>query len=125
MDVLPKEVCEAWDNRDNVVILTTVDRDGTANSIYATCAGMYRDKYIVVADNYFDKTRKNILEGSDGLVLFITKDKKAYQIKGTLEYHRDGELFDFMKTWNPEQHPGHAAAVLVPDKVYSGAKRIC
>jgi hypothetical protein len=125
MDVLPKEVCEAWNNRDGAVILTTMNNNGIANSIYATCTGMYQDKYIIVADNYFDKTRKNILDGSSGVVLFITKDKKAYQIKGSLEYHRDGELFDFMKTWNPEQHPGHAAAVLIPEKVYSGAKQIC
>ncbi|MFA6715015.1 MAG: pyridoxamine 5'-phosphate oxidase family protein [Victivallales bacterium] len=125
MDSLPKEVCDGWNDRDGAVVLTTVDKNGVANSIYATCVGLYQDKYIVVADNYFDKTRKNILDGSNGLALFITKGKKAYQVKGTLEYHRDGELFDFMKSWNPEQHPGHAAAVLVPEEVYSGAQRIC
>jgi hypothetical protein len=58
-------------------------------------------------------------------VLFITKAGKAYQVKGSLEYHHDGDIFDFMKSWNPEQHPGHAAAVLVPECVYSGAKQIC
>jgi hypothetical protein len=86
---------------------------------------MYENKYIVVADNYFDKTRKNILDGSTGLVLFISKDKKAYQVKGSLEYHKDGKFFEFMKSWNPEQHPGHAAAVLIPEKAYSGAQKIC
>ena len=125
MDSLPEEICNAWNTRDGAVILTTVSKTGIANSIYATCVGMCEDKYIVVADNYFDKTRKNILDGSSGTVLFITKDKKAYQVKGALEYHKDGKFFDFMKSWNPEQHPGHAAAVLVPEKVYSGAKQIC
>ncbi len=125
MNSLPQEIVDAWNNREAIVVFTTVDKDGGANSIYATCVGMYDNKYIVVADNYFDKTRANILDGSKGVVLFITKDKKAYQVKGTLEYHREGELFDFMKSWNPEQHPGHAAAVLVPEQVYSGAKQVC
>ena len=125
MNSLPQEVSSAWDNREGAVVLTTTSEKGIANSIYATCVGLYKNKYIVVADNYFDKTRKNILENSNGVVLFITKDKKAYQIKGSLEYHNEGEVFDFMKSWNPEQHPGHAAAVLVPEKVYSGAQEIC
>ncbi|MDD5698160.1 MAG: pyridoxamine 5'-phosphate oxidase family protein [Victivallaceae bacterium] len=125
MSLLPEEIRNAWDDRDGAVVLTTVSRDGAANSIYATCVGMYENKYIVVADNYFDKTRKNILDGSAGVVLFITKAKKAYQIKGSLEYHESGKFFDFMKSWNPEQHPGYAAVVLIPEKAYSGAKKIC
>jgi predicted pyridoxine 5'-phosphate oxidase superfamily flavin-nucleotide-binding protein len=125
MNSLPQEVSDAWNNRDGAIVLTTTSKDGVANSIYATCVGLYENKYIVVADNYFDKTRKNILDNSNGSVLFITQNKKAYQIKGVLEYHKSGELFDFMKSWNPEQHPGHAAVSLVPEKVYSGAQEIC
>lgn len=125
MNSLTEEVCNAWKNRNGAVVLTTIGKDGIANSIYVTCAEMYEDKQIVVADNYFNKTRKNILEGSAGIILFITKEGKAYQIKGSLEYRRNGDFFDFMKRWNPERHPGHAAVVLVPEKVYSGAKQIC
>ena len=125
MKLLPEEIIEAWQNRADVTVITTVDKDGIANSIYATCVRMYDNKYIVVADNYFDKTRKNILEGSSGVVLFITKDNKAYQIKGSLEYYQDGELYDFMKSWNPEKHPGHAAVVLIPERIYSGSRQVC
>jgi predicted pyridoxine 5'-phosphate oxidase superfamily flavin-nucleotide-binding protein len=125
MNSLPKEICEAWNDRDGAVVLTTISKDGVANSIYATCVGLFNENQLVVADNYFDKTRQNILDGSAGTVLFITKAGKAYQVKGSLEYHQDGDIFDFMKSWNPEQHPGHAAAVLVPECVYSGAKQIC
>ncbi|MEA2064264.1 MAG: hypothetical protein U9P14_11235 [Gemmatimonadota bacterium] len=50
----------------------------------------------MVADNYFDKTRKNIQQGSKGSILFILKEGKAYQVKGNLEYHDSGEIFDFM-----------------------------
>jgi hypothetical protein len=124
MDLLPKEVTNAWDNREGAVVLTTVSEDDLANSIYATCVGLYKNKYIVIADNFFDKTRKNILVNSNGAVLFITKDKKAYQVKGSLKFHYCGEFFEFMKSWNPKPHPGHAAAVLIPEKVYSGAQEI-
>ncbi len=125
MNSLPEEVKQAWTERDGAIVLTTVAKDGTPNSIYATCVGLYEDRCIVVADNYFDKTRKNILDSPRGTVLFITKTGKAYQVKGTLEYHKSGKIFDFMKSWNPEKHPGHAAVALTPEQVYSGAKQIC
>ena len=118
MKSLPQEAREAWENRDGAIILATVNESGTPNIIYATCVGLYEDGRIVVADNYFDKTRKNIQADSKGAILFITKDKKAYQIKGYLEYHTEGKIFDLMKSWNPEQHPGHAAAALVPEVVF-------
>ncbi len=124
MNLLPQEVCQAWEKRNGAIVLTTVAEDKTPNSIYATCVGLYQNSYIVVADNYFCKTQANILQGSPGSVLFITEDSKAYQVKGTIEYYTTGPYFDFMKQWNPERHPGKAAAVLVPSEVYSGAKKL-
>jgi hypothetical protein len=56
--------------------------------------------------------------------LFITKEGKSFQAKGSLEYHSQGELFDFMKTWNPKKHPGHGAAVLNVEEVYSGKEKL-
>ena len=53
------------------------------------------------------------------------KDGKAYQVKGRIEYHKAGEVFNHMKTWNPPNHPGHAAAALEAEEVYSGAQKIC
>jgi len=121
---IPEEVCKAWDERDGAVVFTTVDSEGRPNSIYATCVGRFSDDMLVVADNYFDKTRKNIGSGSYGSILFITRDGNSYQAKGTIEYHEEGELFDFMKSWNPEKHPGHAAAVLKVEEVYSGSRKL-
>ena len=124
MTTLPQEIVDAWKNREDAVVLTTVGKDGVANSIYATCVGLFDNLKIVIADNFFDKTRSNILSGSSGVVLFITKEGKSYQVKGDLEYHREGAVFDFMKEWNPEKLPGHAAAALVPNVVYSGSEKV-
>jgi len=124
MEKLPEIVLEAWEKREGAVVLTTISKDGLPNSIYATCNARFGQNYFVVADNYFSKTRENILNGSKGSLLFITGDKKAYQLKGTIEYHTNGEIFDHMKTWNPEQHPGHAAAAVKVEEIYSGAEKL-
>lgn len=120
----PNAIINAWSERKGPLILTTVDTNGTPNSIYATCTKMLDDGSIVVADNYFKKTQENILAGSKGSILFITNDGKAYQVKGKIEYHKEGAIFDDMKSWNPKKHPGHAAAVLRVEDAYSGAEKL-
>jgi predicted pyridoxine 5'-phosphate oxidase superfamily flavin-nucleotide-binding protein len=124
MAALPKSVVEAWEKRNGPVVLTTVDGDGTPNSIYASCVSMFDDETIVIADNYFDKTKRNIRAGCKVSLLFITDEDKAFQIKGAIEYHTSGAVFDDMKSWNPTQHPGHAAAAVKIQEVYSGAEKL-
>jgi len=125
MIVLPDSVREAWEDRDGPMILATVSPEGVPNIIYVGCVGAFGEDRLVVADNYFHKTRKNLLNGGKGSLLFRSKKGKAYQVKGTLEYHKNGDIFDHMKTWNPSKHPGHAAAALRIEEVYSGAEKLC
>lgn len=124
MAQLPEEVRAAWEKREGPIVLTTVDEKGQPNSIYATCVSMFDEETLVVADNYFDKTRRNLKAGSRGSLLFITAEGKSYQVKGRMEYHTEGAVFQDMKKWNPAKHPGHAAAVLIVEEVYSGAKKL-
>jgi len=121
---LPEEVKKAWENKEKAVVFTTVDADGTPNSIYATCTAMNGEDEIVIADNYFSKTKENIRNGSRASVLFITPEGKSYQVKGDIEYKTEGTDFDFMKSWNPKEHPGHGAVVLKTQEVYSGKNRL-
>ena len=124
MAVLPEKVSKAWDDREAAVVLNTVNSQGVPNAIYATCVSKFNEETLVVADNYFHKTRENILSGSRGSILFLTKGGEAYQIKGTLTYCREGAIFDDMKRWNPTKHPGHAAAALSVEEVYAGGERL-
>jgi len=94
------------------------------NAIYATCVKRYDQERLVVADNYFDKTRANIAAGSKGSLLFITEAGKSYQVKGTIEYVTSGPIYDDMKTWLDPKHPGHAAAVLHVEQVFNGAAQL-
>ncbi|MDX9864360.1 MAG: pyridoxamine 5'-phosphate oxidase family protein [Anaerolineaceae bacterium] len=124
MTALPEQVRQAWEDREGPIVLTTVDAEGKPNAIYATCVSRFSEDTIVVADNYFSKTQANILTGSKGSLLFITKAGKSFQIKGSIVYHQEGPVFDDMKQWNPAKHPGHAAAALTAEEVYSGAEKL-
>jgi len=124
MKSLTEEIIKAWENREPVAVFATVDEDGDPNIIYIGCMGLYENTQFVIADNYFDKTRKNILSKSKGAILFKTKEGKAYQIKGSIDYETQGKRFDYMKSINPVKHPGHAAAILLPEEAYSGSKKL-
>ena len=124
MKKIPEEASKAWDSRKGPIVFTTVGENGISNSIYATCVSKYDEGTIVVANNYFNKTQNNILSGSKGTILFITDEDKSYQIKGSVKYYTEGDIFNDMKNWNPEKHPGHGAAAVKVEEVYSGAKKL-
>jgi predicted pyridoxine 5'-phosphate oxidase superfamily flavin-nucleotide-binding protein len=124
MSVLPEIVSQAWDKRQGPIVLATVDAAGTPNIIYATCVRKYSEDKLVVADNYFSKTRANLKAGCKGALLFITEGGKAYQVKGTFEYLTAGAIYDDMKTWLDPKHPGHAAVVLHVEQVFNGATQL-
>jgi predicted pyridoxine 5'-phosphate oxidase superfamily flavin-nucleotide-binding protein len=124
MTVLPEQVSSAWENREGPVILSTVNGDGIPNAIYASCVSIFSSDMIVIANNKFSKTLENILSGSKGSILFITKDGKSYQFKGSIEYHKEGSIFEDMKQWNPKQDLGYGAAALKVEEIYTGAEKL-
>jgi len=123
--MLPESVSKAWDSMEGPAVFTTVSEDGIANSIYVSCVHKFSEDKLVVADNFFNKTRANILAGSKGVLLFLTKDGKSFQVKGTIDYLTTGEIYDDMKNnWLDTKYPGHAAAVLNVEDVFSGAEKL-
>jgi len=124
MNKLPESVLKAWDDREPIAVLATVAPDGTPNAIYVGVVGLFDAATFFVANNYFHKTKENILAGSKASLLFLTKEKKAFQIKGSIELQDSGPVFDEMKRINPEKYPGHSAAVLHVETVFSGADQL-
>ncbi len=122
--MLPKIVLEAWEERQLPFVLTTVDLEGVPNSIYVISSGLYEGTDIVIADNYFEKTRANIESGGKASVLFITSDGRPFQIKGMLTYHDSGPVYTFMRKVTPERFPRRAAVLLHPTEIYSGSERL-
>lgn len=121
---MTQELKNEWENRNKAIVLTTVSAEGTPNSIYATCNALFNDDSILVANNFFDKTLKNIESTGKASVLFITNDDKSYQVKGSVKHMSLGAEFNDMKSWNPEKLPGHGVAVIDIEAVYSGADKI-
>jgi hypothetical protein len=121
---MPEAVIKAWEGREGPIVLATVDRKGTPNAIYATCVSRPDDEHLIVADNYFSKTRANIESGSKCALLFITKGGEAYQVKGAVRRHTSGPYFAGMKTWLDPKMPGHAAALLSVEEVYCGSEKL-
>lgn len=119
-DILRQE----WNRKEGPVVFSTVDSSGYPNSVYVMITEMSKDGKIVLADNYFKKTKLNILKGSKASVLFMTRDGKPYQVKGSVAYDESGEYYQFMKAWNPEQHPGHAAVVISVEHLFSGSEQL-
>lgn len=124
MNTIPQEALDALASPASPPIFSTVSPSGSVNSIYATCMWLYGDDSILVADNYFKKTKENIDSGSAGSILVITDAKKTYQFKGRLEYADSGAPFDFMKSRNPAHLPGHGAVVLKVSELYSGSEQL-
>jgi len=113
-----------WDQHEGPIVFSTVDNAGVPNAIYASYAKLLDDGRILVADNYFDKTRANIKNGSRGSVLFITKDMKSYQAKGHIEYLTKGPVYEDMRAWVDEKHPRVAAAVVSIEELYAGSEKL-
>ncbi len=124
MNTLPPTLLTAWNEREPICVLTTVATDGLPNAIYVGIVGCFDDSTFFVANNYFHKTKQNILAGSKASLLFLTKEGKAFQIKGSIELQDSGPIYDEMKRINPEKYPGHSAAVLLVEEVFSGAEKL-
>lgn len=124
MTKLPEEILAAWAEKTGAPVMTTINESGIVNSIYATCVSVYKEKKILIANNYFKKTLENVADGCKGGFLFITGDNRSYQLKGSYSYSTEGPEFIDMKSWNPSKHPGHGVAILDVEEVYSGSRKI-
>jgi predicted pyridoxine 5'-phosphate oxidase superfamily flavin-nucleotide-binding protein len=118
-------VAQAWEDREGPAVFATVDPAQTMpNAIYVGEIRYLPGEGFVVTDNYFSKTRANIMSGSKGAILFLTKERKSFQVKGTLSYHTEGAIFDNMRSCHDPKYPGVAAVLLRIEEAYSGAEEL-
>lgn len=118
-------VIQAWEERDGPAVFATVDAaQSMPNAIYVGEIRYIPGKGFIIADNYFSKTRANIKRGCKGAILFLTKERKSFQVKGTLSYHTGGPIFANMQSWHDPKYPGVAAVLFRVEKAYSGAEEL-
>jgi len=124
MTELTGEALDAWNKRERRMVLTTVDSAGTPNAIWILCARLGDDGRLVIANNAMHKTLENITNGCRGSLLYIAPEREAYQLKGRLEEHRSGPVFDDMKKWLNPDYPGRSAILMHIDAVFYGAVQL-
>ena len=115
---------EAWARLQGPGVFTTVDQAGNPNSVYVLGMKLLADGRIAVMDNYFNKTRANIKNGSRGSFLFLTGPHEPYQAKGPLAYLESGPEYEELKASVPERFPRLAAVLLTVEELYSGARKL-
>ena len=123
MAKLPEAVKKAIDKQD-VFPIATCNSDGVSNVVYITYLKVIDDETVLIADNYFDKTRSNIKSNPKMAFVVRDKDKGSFQIKGTVERLTDGSVFEEMQEWVRNDLPRVAAVVLHVEEVYNGAKQL-
>lgn len=124
MKEIPETILKAFDeNREGVCCLATASAGGVPNVIYVGIVGHCAEGFFV-ANNYFNKTKANLEANPHASLLFLTKDRKAYQIKGTVSFHTEGPVYDAMKAINPDKYPGHSAALFTVESIFSGAEQL-
>jgi uncharacterized protein len=106
----------------DLVFLATASSEGIPNVVPIGFARPIDNGSILIADNYMNKTRKNIEENPN--VAIVTKDaqKNPYQFKGNAEIFESGKIFDEVVEWaqnvmtklNPK-----AAIVVKVTEIYS------
>ena len=110
------------------VCISTANKEGIPNIVYVTFLKIYNDETIVIADNKFCKTLENLKENPVISFVVLDKDvKKAYQIKGKVEYVTAGEKYDYTFKWVQDKRADlkpKGAAFLSVDEIYCGAEKL-
>ncbi len=126
MNALPGEFLTGWGEQEIPAALSTVAADGTPNVIWVACLHLVEeDACVLIADNWLDKTRRNIDATGSGSLVMLAPPRRAWQLKGALSYHAEGALFDDMKNgWLDSSFPGHGVVRLECHELWQGAERI-
>ena len=125
---IPKYI-QAVINKQEVHVLSTATKEGIPNIIYLTFLKIYNDEQILIANNKFSKTEKNIIENPRiSFVVFDKENKKAYQLKGDVEIHQDDEIYEdtveWVKTKRPDMNSPKSGVILNVKEIFCGAEKI-
>lgn len=125
---IPKHIQEVI-NKQEIHILSTSTKDGMPNIIYLKFLKVYTDEQILIANNKFSKTEKNILENPRiSFVVMDVENRKAYQLKGTVEIHKDDKIYEdtleWVKTKRPDMDPPKSGVILTIQEIYCGSEKI-
>ncbi len=96
---MPPDVKETLQKQKPVPI-ATASKDGTPNVVFVGLLKIVDDETLMIADNFFYKTAKNLGENPKiSILCYNGETKKSFQIKGDVTVCKEGESFDQMRKW--------------------------
>lgn len=125
---IPKHIQKVINNQE-IHILSTSTKEGIPNTIYLKFLKVYNDEQILIANNKFSKTEKNIIENPRiSFVVLDTENKKAYQLKGNAEIHKNDKIYEdtveWVKTKRPDMDSPKSGVKLNVKEIYCGSEKI-
>ncbi|WP_048190693.1 pyridoxamine 5'-phosphate oxidase family protein [Methanobacterium sp. SMA-27] len=117
---MTKEMVDAVEK--DLVFLATSSKEGIPNVVPIGFARPIDDETILIADNYMNKTRKNLEENPN--ISLVTKDatKCPFQFKGKIEIFESGKYFDIVTEWGQNamtKLTPKAAILMKVEEIYS------
>lgn len=102
--------------------IATASKDGKPNVVYIGYLKILDDERIMIGDNFFNKTLKNLEENPRICILcYDSETKRSYQIKGSVKVHKQGPEFEEMRSWvhgaNPKM-PAKSCVMVTVEEVY-------
>ena len=109
-------------SKQKPIPLATASKNGVPNVIFVGLLKIVDDETLMVVDNFFNKTAKNLKENPKVAILCYTPDpKRCYQIKGSVQQITSGKVHEEMQAWvhglNPKL-PAKAAVIIKVEEVY-------
>ncbi len=100
--------------------IATADKSGKPNVVFVTMWKLLDDETLLIVDNFFNKTRKNLEANPNMAVVAYDGDsKKSYQLKGTVDIESKGSRFASAKEMaDTKKLPGKAAVVFHIKEIY-------
>ncbi|MFA5827790.1 MAG: pyridoxamine 5'-phosphate oxidase family protein [Candidatus Shapirobacteria bacterium] len=102
----------------SILALATSTPDGRPNCIAVACCKVISDNQVLISDNFFNKTRQNLLINSQVSVAFWDPEdnpagNRGYQLKGVAQYLTQGKWKQIVDADPDNEGLAHKAAVLV------------
>jgi len=122
---LPEKIQQAWESRDPVAVLTTVNAAGIPNTIYVSCCNLVAGPRVLICDSHFRKTRENLQANqAEVSFLFFSPDFSAFQLKGHACYYTEGPVFEEGKALSQQEFGLQGVVEINVTKVYQGADQL-
>ena len=97
MAKLTQRIKEIFEKQETVV-LATASKEGIANVVPVNAKKILDDETILISDQFFNKTLKN-LKDNPQIAITIWDKLEGYQIKGTATIETSGKRFEETAKW--------------------------